>query len=86
MMDQIYNSDDMDPCKQILAIVSRVYQPITIIEFTSFIDLPEDMSNDHKSLAEIVGLCASFLTLQGYTNYHLLCLSVSKGLFTCQAI
>jgi hypothetical protein len=36
MMDQIHNSDDADLSKQILAILSMVYRPITIIELASF--------------------------------------------------
>ena len=38
MMDQIHDSDDTDLFKEILAIISTVYQPITITELTSFVE------------------------------------------------
>jgi hypothetical protein len=70
MMDQICSSDTAELCKQILAVVSIVRRPITLWELTSFVSLPEGVSsNDHESLAEIVGLCGSFLTLRERAVY-----------------
>ena len=57
MMDQIRRSEDAEICKSILAIVSVVYRPITLVELVSFIDNNED-------LQEIISLCGSFLTLR----------------------
>ncbi|KAH6707609.1 hypothetical protein BKA61DRAFT_420165, partial [Leptodontidium sp. MPI-SDFR-AT-0119] len=69
MLSQICNSDDADLCKQILAITSTVYQPITLTELSSFVKTLEDMADDHESLAAIIGLCGSLLTLRGSTIY-----------------
>jgi hypothetical protein len=69
MMGQICNSDNSGLCKQILAFVTTVYRPITLTELTTFVEILEDMSNDFESLAEIIGLCGSFLTLKENTIY-----------------
>jgi hypothetical protein len=63
MMDQICGSEDAVPCKRILAIASAVHRPVTLDELTSFIDIPDGVSDD-ESLTEIIGLCGSFLTLR----------------------
>jgi hypothetical protein len=67
MFEQICKSDDADLCKQILAIVSAVYRPVILTEITSFIETLDDIANDHESLAAIIGLCGSFLTLRNGT-------------------
>jgi hypothetical protein len=67
MMDQIRNSRNAKLCKSILAIVSAVYRPITLDELASFVDMPDGVSDDYESLAEIIGLCGSFLTLRERT-------------------
>jgi hypothetical protein len=64
MMGQICNSKNAKLCKSILAIVSVVLRPITLDELASFIDLPPRSSGNYKVLAEIIGLCGSFLTLR----------------------
>jgi hypothetical protein len=69
MMAQICNSDNADICKQILASTAIVYQPITLKELTTLVEMLEDMSNDLESLWEIIGLCGSFLTIQEGTIY-----------------
>lgn len=69
MMDQIYDSDDAALCKQILAIASTVYRPITVAELTSLADMLEDVADDPESLEEIVALCGSFLTLRDHAIY-----------------
>jgi hypothetical protein len=69
MMDQIHHSDDAELCRQILAVMSTVFRPITLAELTSFVQTLEDLSDDYESLAEIVGHCGSFLTLRGHTLY-----------------
>jgi hypothetical protein len=63
MMDQICNSGDAALCKDILAVVSVVYRPITLDEMPALVDTPNRVSSNDKALAEIVGLCGSFLTL-----------------------
>ncbi|KAH6985516.1 hypothetical protein EDB80DRAFT_822354 [Ilyonectria destructans] len=69
MMEQIRNSDNSDLCMGILALLTIVYQPITLHELTSFVDRLEDISDDLDSLVEIIGLCGSFLTLRDRTIY-----------------
>jgi hypothetical protein len=64
MMDQISNSDDADLCKQILALITIVYRPITAIELTTLVEILEDVADDIESLHEIIGLCGSFLTIR----------------------
>jgi hypothetical protein len=69
IVSQIYNSDDADLCKQILAIALIVYRPITLMEVSSLVKTLEDMADDHESLAAIIGLCGSLLTLRESTVY-----------------
>ncbi len=69
MVEQICNSDNADLCKQILASIAIVYQPITLKELTSLVEMLENMSNDLESLGEIIGLCGSFLTIREGTIY-----------------
>jgi hypothetical protein len=71
MMDRIgeLQSDDAELCKWILACVTTVYRPITLKELTSSVDMPEGISEDLESLAQIIGLCGSFLTLRDSTIY-----------------
>ncbi|KAH8802476.1 beta transducin-like protein HET-E2C*4 [Xylogone sp. PMI_703] len=69
MVEQIRNSDYATLCNRILALIAIVYQPITLTELTSLIDINEDMSNDIESLQEIIGFCGSFLTVRNSTIY-----------------
>lgn len=69
MMEQICNSDTAELCKKVLASIAIVYRPITLKELTSFVELPEGVSDDPESLSEIVGLCGSFLTIREDTIY-----------------
>ncbi|KAF6527753.1 hypothetical protein HZS61_008055 [Fusarium oxysporum f. sp. conglutinans] len=62
MMEHIINSDDADLCKQILAIASVVYSPVTLKELISLVESLEEFDQDE--LKEIIGSCGSFLTLQ----------------------
>lgn len=69
MIEQIDRSDDSLLCKQILALAAIVYQPVTIYELVSLVEALKDMRSDLESVREIIGLCGSFLTLQGETIY-----------------
>ncbi|KAK3348667.1 quinon protein alcohol dehydrogenase-like superfamily [Lasiosphaeria hispida] len=71
MIHQIRHSDEADLCKQVLAILSITYRPITIQELTSFVDIPKGLSDDVEFMTEIVGLCGSFLTLRETTIYFI---------------
>jgi hypothetical protein len=67
MMDQIRDSEDAALCKDILAVVSVVYRPITLDELAALVDSLDSVPGGHESLTEIVGLCGSFLTLRECT-------------------
>ncbi|XTI86758.1 hypothetical protein V2W45_1509518, partial [Cenococcum geophilum] len=67
MLDEICNSKHAKLCKSILAVVSVVRRPIMLGELESFVDMPARSSGNYKILAEIIGLCGSFLTLQECT-------------------
>lgn len=73
MKDQIFemaDDDDVDLCKQILAVATTVYQPVTLHELRCLIKLPEhDTSDDVVSLKQVIGLCGSFLTIRDDTIY-----------------
>jgi hypothetical protein len=57
------------PCHNILALIAIVYRPITLKEVRSLVETLEDMSDDLQSLAEIIGLCGSFLIIREGTIY-----------------
>ncbi|PVH90664.1 hypothetical protein DM02DRAFT_547357, partial [Periconia macrospinosa] len=72
MMQQIRNLDDADDiylCQTTLALITIVYQPITLKELTSLIQPLKSMEVNLESLIEIISLCGSFLTIQEGTIY-----------------
>jgi hypothetical protein len=69
MMQQIRDSDDFELCKQILASITLVYQPITLEELVTLVVELEDTTHDPESVQEIISLCGSFLTLRANTIY-----------------
>ncbi|CEJ62717.1 hypothetical protein PMG11_11209 [Penicillium brasilianum] len=64
MIDQVQKSEDADICKRILAVMSMVYRPVNLEELITLIEMPDDLSNDHEGLMEIIAICGSFLTLR----------------------
>ncbi len=64
MIKQIRNSDYTNVCYQILASIAILYRPVTLTELTSLIDVFDNMSDDAKSIQEILGFCGSFLTVR----------------------
>jgi hypothetical protein len=68
MMQQISQSDDAELCRQLLALIALVYRPITLPELVALAEQLEDVA-DESELREIIGLCGSFLTLQGEAIY-----------------
>jgi NACHT domain/Heterokaryon incompatibility protein (HET) len=64
MMKQIYKSEDSELCRRILASIATVYEPITLTELTSLVEMLQESSDDVESLQEIIGLCGSFLTIR----------------------
>ncbi|KAL2197078.1 hypothetical protein P885DRAFT_68962 [Corynascus similis CBS 632.67] len=69
MVEHIGHSEDVELCKQVLAVATIVRRPISLDELTSLVEMPDNVSDHPKSLEEIVQLCASFLTLQERTIY-----------------
>lgn len=63
-MKQICESEDSELCKRILGLIASVYEPITLTELTSLVEMHEESSDDVESIQEIVGLCGSFLIVQ----------------------
>jgi hypothetical protein len=64
MIDQIRNVEDAALCKRILAVMSIVHRPITLEELTSYVEMPNGISNDYDALSGIIAICGSFLTLR----------------------
>ncbi|KAK0719400.1 NACHT domain-containing protein, partial [Lasiosphaeris hirsuta] len=64
MMEQITKSDDAELCIRILAVISVMRRPITLDEMEALVEMPAGTSGNQDALAEIVGLCGSFLTLR----------------------
>ncbi|KAM6513563.1 hypothetical protein FALCPG4_015956 [Fusarium falciforme] len=64
MMEEIRGSDVADLCKQILAVVSVVYRPITLKELKGLVKSLEDFDDDLDTLKGIIGFCGSFLTVR----------------------
>lgn len=74
MLDLILHLDDDEDvslCKQVLAVVSTVYRPVTLHELYSLLGSPEEFSEDILSFGEIIQLCGSFLTMRGDTIYFI---------------
>ncbi|WAO93446.1 Vegetative incompatibility protein HET-E-1 [Fusarium falciforme] len=62
MMDQISDSNDAGILKEILAIASVVYRPITLEELKVLVESLEE--DDYNDLPQIIRSCGSFLTLR----------------------
>lgn len=69
MMQQICESQAPDLCKQILALVTIVYRPITTKELATLVKRLDGTADDQESMQEIISLCGSFLTLREETVY-----------------
>lgn len=69
MLRHIPSSEDGPICLQILAVVPKVYRPITILELTSLVDLPASVFDPLKDVEEIIKLCGSFLIIREDTIY-----------------
>lgn len=62
MLKQISPSKDAQLCKEILAISSVVYRPITLEELKVLVKGLGDLTKEE--MEEVIGSCGSFLTLQ----------------------
>jgi hypothetical protein len=68
MMQQINVSDDAELCKQVLALTTLVYRPVTLEELMVLAEPLEDIA-DKAEVREIIGICGSFLSLREDTVY-----------------
>jgi len=57
-------SEDSELCMGILAVMSTVYQPITIDELVTLVKMPNGVNGEYEALAEIIGYCRSFLVIR----------------------
>ncbi|KAH7124790.1 NACHT domain-containing protein [Dactylonectria macrodidyma] len=62
MIGHIGDSKDAGLCREVLAIASVIYRPITLDELKVLVESLEDLDQD--DLEEIIRSCASFLTLR----------------------
>ncbi|KAF5233299.1 hypothetical protein FANTH_12615 [Fusarium anthophilum] len=69
MMGHINQSRDAEICKEILALASVVYRPITLTEVKTLLGSHYDDEDD--DLSEVIGCCGSFLTLRRDAIYFL---------------
>lgn len=69
MMEQIRMSVHVDLCKQILAVATILYRPITLEELTGLVEALEEVQDDPESLFHIVSVCGSFLTVRARIIY-----------------
>ena len=69
MLDQIMASEDSELCMNILAVVSTVYQPITVDELVTLVKLPNGVNSEYEALAEIIGYYKSFLAIRERTIF-----------------
>ncbi|KAH7173307.1 uncharacterized protein B0J16DRAFT_311083 [Fusarium flagelliforme] len=69
MMEYIFSSHDAAICREILALASVVYRPVTLAELEAL--LGSEHEDEYDELPEIIGGCGSFLTLRGNAIYFL---------------
>ncbi|KAI6772979.1 hypothetical protein HG530_003937 [Fusarium avenaceum] len=69
MMEKISSSEDAEICREILALVSVVYRPVTLAELKTL--LGSHYEDDFDELPQIIGCCGSFLTIRGDAIYFL---------------
>jgi hypothetical protein len=66
MMQRIYNSEDADLCKHVLAVATIAYRPVTLQELTSLVEELDVgvAEEDLESVREVISLCGSLLTIR----------------------
>ncbi|KAF5968932.1 hypothetical protein FBULB1_10498 [Fusarium bulbicola] len=69
MMQYISSLQDAEMCREILALASVVYRPVTLTELKTLLGSQYDDEDD--DLSEVVACCGSFLTLRGNSIYFL---------------
>lgn len=71
MMERIGKSRHESLCRQILAVASVVYRPITLKEMTSTVQSLARFADNLAALGKLVAFCGSFLTVRHDTVYFL---------------
>ncbi|KAL6408692.1 hypothetical protein AUP68_07636 [Ilyonectria robusta] len=71
MMERISKSRHESLCRQILAVASVVYRPITLKEMTSTVQSLARFTDNLAALGKLVAFCGSFLTVRNDTIYFL---------------
>ena len=71
MMEQIQRLDRRKPelCRGVLLAATAAYRPLHLAELGILSGLPPDISSTSKSIATIVNLCGSFLTIRDNIVY-----------------
>ncbi|KAH7252726.1 hypothetical protein BKA59DRAFT_436883 [Fusarium tricinctum] len=69
MMENIFSLDDAEIYREILALASVVYRPVTLAELKTL--LGPQYEDEYDELPQIIGCCGSFLTLRGDAIYFL---------------
>ncbi|KAI1030016.1 hypothetical protein LB504_010443 [Fusarium proliferatum] len=69
MMEYISSLHDAEICKDILALASVVYRPVTLTELKTL--LGSQYEDEDGDLQDVIGCCGSFLTLRGDAVYFL---------------
>ncbi|KAF2730453.1 WD40 repeat-like protein [Polyplosphaeria fusca] len=64
MLQHIMSSSDADLCGRVLAIVTIVYRPISLLELTALVEELDDMTDDLEAIQEVVSFCGSLLTIR----------------------
>jgi N-terminal domain of NWD NACHT-NTPase/NACHT domain len=66
MMRQIQQQKRNDPefCRRVLSAVTIAYRPLHLHELATLSGLPERIASDTQFVANIVGMCGSFLTVR----------------------
>ncbi|KUI59266.1 Vegetative incompatibility protein HET-E-1 [Cytospora mali] len=62
MINRINDLQVAELCRRVLAAITVVYQPITLDELPSLVELPSKYSGNDEALEYIIGLCGSFMT------------------------
>ncbi|KAK1837497.1 hypothetical protein CCHR01_19881, partial [Colletotrichum chrysophilum] len=64
MMQQINREEDAKLCRQVLALVTTTYRPLSLAEFTLLIKEHHPLANNLEFLQHVISTCGSFLTLR----------------------
>lgn len=65
MLAQIDEETDAEICKQILAIMTVLYRPVSLHELTCLGERLDVFEDDIEALEEIISICGSFLYIRG---------------------